>query len=165
MSADTKAAELWQRADHYQSAHVRKDFALDPRCLVLATEGRGTEWWARTICFFKYPSANIYLATSWHVWGAGRSQDRHTTVIFKMLQTSGFNMFLTLLMSNTRFVCHKCCITAFNDAPGARQKKQIDNLLNYQEHRWNKIVFSNKKVVSFSFWLTLKGQYRALEIQ
>lgn len=134
----------WQRADHYQTAHVRRDSALDPRRLVLATEGRGTECWARTICFFKCPSANIYLATSWHVWGARRSQDRHTTVIFKMLQTSGFNMILTLLMSNKlqmSFVCDNCCNATFDDAlwAGSQGEKQIDNLVIYEGNRWNKI--------------------------
>lgn len=109
----------WQRADHYQTTHVRRNSALDPRRLVLATEGKGTECWARTICFFKCPSANIYLATSWHVWGAPSSQDRRTTVILKMLQTSGFNMTLTLLMSSESqmsFACDPCSRAAFDDA-------------------------------------------------
>lgn len=157
-----------RRADHYQTAHVRRDSALDPRRLVLATEGRGTERRARTICFFKCPSANIYLATSWHVWGAASSQDRRATVIFKMLQTSGFDMILTLLMSNKlqmSFVCNNCSDVWRCPASWQRRQKQIDNLVIYQEIIWNKIAFFFFLRI-WNWWLSRPATIcRTVEIQ
>lgn len=73
-------------------------------------------------------------------------------------------MILTLLMSNKlqiRFVCDNCCDATFDDAlwAGSQGQKQIDNLAIYEENRWNKIVFSNKKCISFLSWHNLKGQH------
>lgn len=111
------------RADHQQTTHVRGNSALDPHRLVLATEGSGTERWARTICFFIHPSANIYLATSWHVWGTASSQNWNSTMMFKILQTSGFIIILILLIS-------KIPVTG---AVVAKQK-QLVSLVVHQEN-------------------------------
>lgn len=159
-SSDTKAPG---GADRYPATRARRGSAPDPRRRVLATEARGNASWARTICFFKHPSANIYLATSWHVWGARRSQDERAGVTSKMSPTSGFSVILTLLISN-KLQMSFFCVTAAAQFwwwlwVGSQSKKQIKNSF-YQENWWNEILLWNEKLLSFSFWNNLKGHWR-----